>query len=295
MKVLITGASGFVGKALAGRLIAQGSEVIGISRAPEKQEKIQGLTWTTLKKAPECEVVIHLAGESILGIWTESKKKKIYDSRVLGAKHLLNALESWTVKPKTFISASAVGIYGDRGDEALTENSDLDLQNGFLSKVCRAWEKESFQAEHIGARVVRARFGLVMDPYDGMLGLQWPSFRAKVCLVPNRPEGYMPWISLHDLVSALIYLVEHKSIQGEVNLTAPVPVKMSEWVSVLDEHFNFGIKAFIPEFLLKPLGHDFVREAYSSQKAIPQRLLESGFQFHDSTWREYVASLFNTK
>lgn len=291
MKVLITGASGFVGSALTERLIQRGDEVIGISRNPMNQRDRQGLRWATLGNAPEADAVIHLAGENVLGIWTEAKKQRVYQSRIEGTRRLMETIHSWTKKPQVLIGASAVGIYGDSGADFIDESTPSDPEGGFLAKVCSEWEKENRRAEKEGIRVVLTRIGLVMDPRDGMLGKQWPTMKCRLCLLPANPSDYLPWISLEDLVRLLIFALDNPEIQGVMNATAPHPILAQEWVEGLDRHFKFWVKGFLPEFFLRPLGKEFCKVLYSSKRVLPQKLLDRGFQFSHSNWDDYLASL----
>jgi uncharacterized protein (TIGR01777 family) len=295
MKVLITGASGVVGKALTSRLLALGHEVVGVSRKPESQKRVNGLSWSRLESSPECEAVIHLAGENVFGLWTDSKKERIDKSRVEGTQELVTTLGRWSMKPKVMVAASAVGIYGDRGDEILEESSPADPQTGFLSKVCVDWENASLSAEKIGVRVVLLRIGLVMDPADGMLGKQWMALRSKVALVPGSRNAFLPWVSLHDLVELIVYSLHNESLRGPVNGVAPGSLRGADWISGLDHYFHFWVRAFLPKFFLRFLGSEFCKILYSSQRVLPTKALQSGFQFRYSTWSEYLASLFKTK
>ncbi len=295
MKVLITGASGFVGRALTDKLILLGYEVIGVSRNPMQQQDRQGLRWTTLGNAPETEAVIHLAGENVLGIWTEAKKQRVYQSRIEGTRRLIETIHSWSYKPKVLIGASAVGIYGDHGSEFIWESTPCDSEEGFLAQVCHEWEKANIIAEKEGIRVVLARIGLVMDPSDGMLGKQWGTMKCGVCLLPANPPDYLPWIGLKDLVNLLIFSLENDTVQGVINATAPHPIQAQEWVEQLNRHFRFWLKGFLPELFLRPLGKEFCKVLYSSKRVVPQKLLDLGFQFSYSTWQVYLESLFPKK
>ncbi len=292
MKVLITGASGFVGTALTQKLIQKGYEVIGVSRNPMKQQDRQGLRWVTLGNAPETDAVIHLAGENVLGIWIESKKRRVYQSRIEGTRRLMETIHSWARKPTVLIGASAVGIYEDHGSEIIEENHGSDSEGGFLAQVCHDWESENRKAEKQGVRVVLTRIGLVMDPSDGMLGKQWRTMKCRVCLLPAKPADYLPWISLEDLVRLIIYSLENNQVQGAINATAPHPIQAQEWMDELDRYFKFWIKGFLPEFFLKPLGKEFCQVLYSSKRVVPRKLLDLGFEFSHSTWQKYLASLF---
>jgi uncharacterized protein len=286
MKILITGASGFVGKALCKELL---------SRNPSQQPPQKGMHWSTLPEAPEAEAVVHLAGENVFGIWTQSKKQRVYQSRIQGTQDLLKTIASWNQKPSVLIGASAVGIYGDRGEESLEDTSLPDPQKGYLAQVCIDWENETQKAKAMGIRTVLTRIGLVMDPSDGMLGKQWLTFRLKTALLPGTPEGYIPWISRNDLVRLIIFSLKNPNLEGPLNATSPNPVRGKEWLQGLDTYFRFWIQGFIPRPFLSPLGAEFCKVLYSSQKVFPTKLLQQGFQFQDSTWEHYLATLFSKK
>ncbi len=284
MNILITGATGLVGRNLVKRLTAVGHSVVPLVRG----ERRSGLPWwdpaagkIDLPPFPGLDAVVHLAGENIAGRWTAERKRRIRNSRVDGTKLLAGALAEMRSPPRTFLQASAVGFYGDRGDEELDEGSEPGT--GFLSDTCVAWEAAGEAAEKARLRRVRMRIGVVMTPEGGALKRMLPPFRLGLGGPIGSGRQYVPWISLHDLVSAIEFLLTDSSIAGVVNLTAPAPTRQKELSAALGKALKrpvfMPLPAFAVQLLFGEMGKDLL---LASTRAVPKRLIQAGFSFRDS-------------
>ncbi len=237
MRILITGASGLIGSALVPFLTTGGHKVTQLVRA-QSSAKGEGIPWDPERGIPYLasiegfDVVIHLAGENIAtGQWTEEKKARIRDSRVNSTRILCEALSCLTHPPKVLISASAVGYYGNRGDEVLSEESTAG--QGFLSDVCTAWEAETLPARRRGIRVVHARFGVILSPREGALAKMLLPFKFGLGGRIGSGAQYMSWITLDDAVGALHHALITDTLEGPVNVTAPPPPSHRESTAAL--------------------------------------------------------------
>jgi uncharacterized protein (TIGR01777 family) len=283
MKILITGASGLIGRALRRSLEDKGHELLLASRSePKKRNQIN---WTIEEGFAEPErlegfdAVIHLAGESISSLrWSEAKKRAIRDSRVLGTRSVVEAMEQMRQKPKVFISGSATGIYGDRGDEEMTEADEPG--DTFLSEVCKDWEAESLKAEALGIRTVLLRTGIVLAQDGGALATMLTPFKLGVGGVVGSGRQFMSWISLDDEVGAIVFLLENEEIRGPVNVVAPNPVTNKEFTKTLGEVIYrptiFPLPAFAVDLIFGEMGDALLLD---STRVVPQRLLDAGYKF----------------
>ena len=225
MKALITGASGLIGTELQKALREKGWELLLASRSEPKDDR--HIKWTVeegfrdedLEQLEGLDAVIHLAGENVAGLrWTDEKKKAIRDSRVLGTRTLIDAFTRLKNRPKTFLAGSAIGFYGNRGDDEMTEASPAG--NGFFPEVCRDWEAESRRAEDLGIRTVLMRTGIVLSKDGGALGTMLLPFKMGVGGVVGSGKQWMSWISLEDQIRAMLFVLENESIRGAVNLSS---------------------------------------------------------------------------
>lgn len=285
MKVALSGSKGFIGSALCSQLENQGHQVFPLVRRRDVGE--DAITWlpeenyVDKQKLTRMDAVIHLAGEDIFGWWTEKKKKKIRDSRVNGTRLLSEALAQISPRPATLICASAVGIYGNRAFETLTELSTEG--KGFLASVCQEWEAATEAADLAGIRVIHPRFGLVLDPHGGVLKKMIPFFKMGLGGTVGSGRQYISWISREDLVNALEFLLPSFNISGPVNLVAPQPVTHSEFSAALAEALHRPAKIRLPAPALRWIMGEMAEELLlSSQRAIPSRLVELGFRFQHS-------------
>jgi uncharacterized protein (TIGR01777 family) len=288
MNILITGATGFVGRRLCEMLHQAGHTVRALSRdSVAAKQRVPHLKevfpWNPLQELPPlqafegCDAVVNLAGESIAGRWTAPKKQLIRDSRVLGTKNLVNALSQLSSRPKVLISASAIGYYGDRGEETLTE--DAAPGSDFLAQVCRDWENEALKAESLGMRVVRLRIGLVLGRGGGTLQALLPLFRVGLGGPLGSGRQWWSWIHRDDLCRLIVQILANENVSGPVNATAPQPVRQKEFAQVLGRVLRRPAFLPTPAFALKIALGEFADGILASQRALPRRAQEMGYRF----------------
>lgn len=284
MNILITGSSGLIGSSLVPLLLAEGHRVVRLVRSPVQagqaafywdpdageidQAALQGL-----------DAVIHLAGENIArGRWTRTRKARIRDSRVRGTRLLSEALARLEEPPRVLVSASAVGYYGDRGEELLDEGSTPGA--GFLAETCQAWEAATEAAERRGIRVVHLRFGVVLSAVGGALPRMLVPFRWGLGGVIGSGKQHMSWIALDDAARALLHPVKTDALRGPVNGVAPAPVTNLAFTKTVGKVLRRPTFLPMPAFALRwTLGQMADELLLSSKRVVPQRLLSTGFQF----------------
>jgi hypothetical protein len=236
------------------------------------------------------DAVVNLAGTNLGGErWTTSRKRSIIESRVSGTRALVEAMRAQRRKPSVFISASAVGYYGNVTDGEVTENHGNG--SGFLSEVCRRWEEEAKKAAELGVRVVIPRTGLVLDAKGGALPRLVLPFRLFVGGPLGSGQQWMSWIHADDEVNALIHLIDNTTFEGPVNLTAPEPVRMKEFSAILGRVLNRPSWAPVPEFVLKLILGDMSEMVLTGQRVLPGKLLDSGFRFQFDNLEEAFREL----
>lgn len=286
--VAISGASGLVGAALTRVLQAEGTEVIPISRS------IRGKNADTIVWDPESgllnpdrlsgiDTVIHLAGESIAaGRWSKAQKARIRDSRVKGTESLVNSMATISDRPKTLICASAIGYYGDRADEQLTEDSVPGT--GFLPEVSLEWEAAADAAVNLGMRVVKVRIGVVLSPHGGALQKMLLPFRFGLGGVVGSGRQYWSWIGLSDLVRVFQFCHSNEQVSGAINAVSPEPVTNREFTktlgAVLQRPTIIPLPGFVARLALGEMANDLL---LASARVLPQRLQQLGFQFQRPT------------
>lgn len=283
MKILIGGSHGLVGTALIKSLEGDGHEIFRLVRyAPRSESEIE---WSpdrysiALARLEGFDAVVNLAGESIAeGRWTEDKKRRIRESRVKGTKLLGDALANLTERPRTFICASAIGYYGNRGDEILTETSAPG--NDFLSDVCVEWEKATALATEKGIRVVNTRFGVILDRQGGALAKMLPPFRMGVGGRIGSGKQWMSWIALDDVVGALKFALVNETLNGPVNFVAPGSVTNAEFTQTLGKALSrpaiFPIPAFAVRLVFGEMADALL---LASQRVEPEQLTREGYKF----------------
>jgi uncharacterized protein (TIGR01777 family) len=236
------------------------------------------------------DAVIHLAGESIVGRWTKTKKIKIRSSRVAGTTTLAEALAAAQDKPQVFVCSSAIGYYGDRGDEVLNEESKPGI--GFLADVCREWEAATQAAAHAGIRTVQMRTGVVLSPKGGALGKMLTPFKMGVGGKIGDGQQWMSWIDAQDMVGAIHHILKSDLLQGPVNMVAPKPVTNAEFAKTLGGVLSRPAILPVPAFAVKlAFGEMGETVLLGSQRVEPTQLVMSGYPFRFSSLR---ASLENT-
>jgi hypothetical protein len=285
MKILVTGASGFIGTHLCRFLLDRSHEVIGLGRLAGKNRIVRdGYRFieadTTRPGAwqhvlPEADAVINLAGRSIFGRWTEAIKTEIRESRILTTRHAVQGLAS--DRKTTFISASGVGFYGSRGDDMLTE--DEPAGEDFLARLAVDWEGEARVASDKGSRVVLMRLGVVLGEGGGAMAQMIPAFKRFVGGPIGNGRQWFPWIHLEDLAAAVEFLLEQPGIHGPVNLCAPNPARNRDLAAALGKALNRPAFMPAPAFMIRMVLGEFSEVLLGSQRAVPQKLLQQHFPF----------------
>jgi uncharacterized protein len=283
MNILVTGASGLIGSALVSFLASAGHDVIRLVRSQprpgEKAARWDPMAGTIETSALEgVEAVVHLAGESLAERWTPEKKVRIRESRVKGTRLLCESLAQMTTPPRVLVSASAIGYYGDRAGEILTEESAAG--RGFLAEVCRAWEAATEPASQKGIRVVPLRFGVVLSGTGGALGKMLPPFRMGLGGVLGSGQQYMSWIALDDAVGAIHHTMMTGSLQGPVNAMAPNAVTNQEFTKTLGKVIGRPTIVPMPAFAVRLMFGEMADEVLlASARVQPAKLLASGYTF----------------
>ena len=284
MKILVSGSHGLVGKALVRSLTNDGHEVIRLVRG-ERAPGAPEVQWQPDQGRIDAEhlegihAVVHLAGESIAsGRWTAEKKRAIRDSRVKGTALLSDALTRLSKPPTVFVSASAIGYYGDRDDELLNEKSASGKD--FLASVCTEWEAATSPAAEKGIRTVCARFGIILDTNGGALTKMLPPFRMGIGGRLGDGRQWMSWIALDDVVNGLKFLIEDGAVQGPVNFVAPNPVTNAEFTKTLGRVLSRPTIFPVPKFAVR-LAFGEMGDALllSGQRVEPSVLEDRGFMF----------------
>ena len=236
------------------------------------------------------DAVIHLAGESIFGRWTSDKKAKIRDSRIKGTSNLSSALGRAEEKPKVFISGSAIGYYGDRCDEMLTEESPPGA--GFLAQTCQEWEEATMPAVQADIRTAHLRTGIVLSPKGGALGAMLFPFKMGLGGRVGDGKQWMSWIDVQDMVGAIHHILKNDLLQGPVNMVAPRPVTNSEFVHTLASVLSRPAVLPMPAFAVKAVFGEMGEELLlASQKVEPNKLISSGYPFRRRDLKESLEHL----
>ena len=288
-KIIITGATGLIGRELVKKLIDKKYEILVFSRNVEKARKIlpfaSGHVEWDYKNSNEwisyldnAYAIIHLAGINLFQKrWNENFKKDIYESRVISTKKIYDSIRSIKIKPEVFISSSGVGFYGNCGNNILTERSPAG--DDFLARVCINWENESKRFEDAGIRNVQLRTGLVLSKNDGALNKMLPFFRLFIGGPFGNGEQWTSWIHIDDIVNSFIHALENNSVRGPVNAVSPHSVKNKLFASALGKVINRPSIFPVPKFVLKTAIGEAADVVTASQRAIPEILINSGFKF----------------
>jgi uncharacterized protein len=288
--VAVTGATGTIGQAVVKALLDRDDDVIALSRDPGRAESMLGpdveaFEWKDPKSAPapadalrDAEAVIHLLGEPVSQRWTDSAKKEIHDSRVLGTRNLVAALKDTGARMQTLVSQSATGWYGPRGGEAVDES--VPAGGDFLAGVVTEWETEARRADHdAGLRVVLARTGVVLSREGGALEKMLPFFKTGVGGPVAGGKQYVPWVHLDDVVGALLFALDHDELEGPVNVTAPRPATNKELSKALGRVLGRPVFAPVPGFAVKALYGEMASIVTTGARVVPRKLEEAGYEF----------------
>jgi uncharacterized protein len=284
MKCVVSGGTGFIGRRIVERLLQDGHYVGVYSRQPgrEKRAAVASYYWDPLTGEPPADslntmdAVIHLAGEPVAQRWNAEVKRRIRDSRVLGTRALVDTIAKVQHKPRVLVSASAIGYYGDRGDEVLTESSAPG--SGFLVDVCRAWEAEAERATELGLRVIRLRVGFVLGRKGGALAQMAPAFRAGVGGRLGSGRQWMPWVHMNDLAEMFVYAMEN-DIAGVWNASAPNPVTNADFTREMAKTLHRPAVFPVPPFALKLMFGELGQHMLDSARVIPEAALKAKFPF----------------
>jgi hypothetical protein len=290
MRVLISGASGLLGKALTRALKTAGHEPAALVRRLPKSGEVQWDPDQRLEPAKLAgyDAVVHLAGKNIAGRWTEEFKREVMESRVRGTATLATAAaESFqrTGQPKVFIGASGSGYYGNQGDEVLTEESSSGA--GFLAEICRQWEDATLPAKEAGLRTVNLRIGVVLARHGGALKPMLFPFRLGLGGRVGSGRQYMSWISFKDVIGAMIFALRNENLSGPVNAVGPGPVRNAEFVRVLGEVLHRPTMFPLPEWVIRTVLCEMGEELLlSSTRILPAKLNAAGYKFSHSELRD---------
>jgi uncharacterized protein (TIGR01777 family) len=299
VRILVTGATGFVGQRLVGALAAAGHTVIALSRTPERALRrvprlAQAWPWTLdsavpLEAVEGADAIVHLAGETVQGRWTDAKRQAIRDSRVVGTRRLVDALAAAERPPPALICASAIGFYGERGDDELDE--DEAGGDDFLARVCRDWEDEARRAGDLGVRVCCLRIGIVLGADGGALEKMWLPFSFGLGGRLGSGRQWWSWVHIDDLLAIIRRAIEDDTMRGPWNATAPNPVQQRAFARTLASAVGRPLGPPAPAWALQAALGGFAVEILSSKRVLPKRLLEGGFRFAHPTVEAALAAV----
>jgi uncharacterized protein len=285
---LITGATGFLGKALVDRLLLAGHNVAYLSRRrnPKMDSRASFFLWSNpagdrppLETIPRIDAIVHLAGESVAQRWTPEGKRRIHSSRVLATRQLVEAIASLKHRPKTLLAASAIGYYGNRGDEVLTETSPAGA--GFLADLCKEWEREADLARESGLNVVHVRIGVVLGP-GGALQKMLPAFRSGLGGRLGDGHQWMSFIHRDDLMRLFEFALFNEGIPDILNATSPQPVTNADFTRALGQALSRPAVLPVPQFALKAVFGEMAEMLLASARVVPAAPRAAGFSFEYS-------------
>jgi len=300
VKVLVTGASGFIGSALCDSLLVRGDTVVGLTRDPQQARatnpNVTWHAWEPTLERPAAEAfegvdgVINLLGEKINQRWTDEAKERIMESRRTGTHNLVGTIAGLERKPRAMVSQSAIGFYGDRGEALVDESSEPG--EGFDAEVVREWEKAAHEVEGAGVRLAIVRTGHVLDPSGGMLKQLLTPFRLGVGGPLAGGNQYVSWIHIEDEVGILLWALENEKVEGVVNSTAPHPVTNKELSKQLGHALGRPAVMPVPGFVLDLMyGAEFGAVLKGGQRVMPWRALDLGYEFRFAELDKALADL----
>ena len=303
MKIIITGATGLIGRSLCEKLINRGDEVTVFTRNIENAKKslpqIENFVEWDYRNPDKwhseinnIDAVIHLAGANLFGKkWNDNYKRRILESRQISTRNLVNAIANVKNKPSTFICSSAVGIYGNRGDQTLTEKSAPG--NDFLGQVCKTWEEEAAKVESCGMRRVSIRTGIVLSTKEGALEQMLLPFKLFVGGPLGNGRQWFPWIHIDDLINTFLFSLDNPNINGAVNGVSPNPVRMNEFAKTLGKVLHRPSFFKVPAFALKIVLGEFANSILASTRVVPAKLNQNNFSFKYSNLHSALKDLLN--
>jgi len=288
MKVFVTGATGFIGKEVLYLLRERGHSIIALTRNAEKAsislpvvcEIVEGNSQKSeewIQKLEGVDAVLHLAGENVAGRWNAHRKREIVRSRIESTRNLTNAFENLEQKPSVFVSASAIGYYGDRGNDELNENSTLGT--GFLAEVCQSWEDEIFRAMDSGIRTVAMRIGVVLGHDGGALKMMLPPFRLGLGGKLGSGHQWMSWVHLRDLAGMLVHALENNNVTGPINAVSPNPVTNRDFTQKLADILSRPAIFPLPLAVLRMVFGEMSQILIASQKTSAEKIRKAGYKF----------------
>jgi uncharacterized protein (TIGR01777 family) len=299
MKIFITGGNGFIGTHLSTFLLDRGYHVTALGTAADQKRIVHSnyryisadatLEGTWQQELKNVDAVVNLAGKTIFKRWTRRYKKLLYDSRILTTRNLVAAMPA--DRKITLCSASAVGYYGDKGDDILTEADPRG--EGFLAQIGHDWEKEALKATDKGIRVATTRFGIVLGRNGGAMAKMMPAFKSFVGGPLGNGKQWFSWIHLNDLVAAVLFIIDHPELKGSFNFCAPRPVRNRELAKTMGKILKRPSAMPAPAFMIQLVLGEVGSAVLDSQRAIPDRLTKNGFTFRypdlESAIREIAA------
>jgi len=288
VKVLVTGASGFIGSALCDALLARGDTVVGLSRDPQRARgsnpSVVWHAWEPVLERPPAaafenvDAVVNLEGERINQRWTDDAKRRIMESRRTGTRNLVAAIAALERKPRVLVNQSAIGFYGDRGEAIVDESGESG--EGFDAEVVREWEAAARDAETAGLRLVVVRTGHVLDPRGGLLAELLPPFKLGVGGPLAGGRQYMSWVHIDDEVGIMLWALDNERVSGVVNSTAPNPVTNSGLSRAIGRALHRPAAMPVPGFVLDlKFGREFGEVLRGGQRVVPRRALDLGYEF----------------
>jgi uncharacterized protein len=293
MHIGITGASGFIARQIVERARLDGHRVIGFSRKQNAQitgcQEIR--TFGPQMDLNDIQAVVHLAGESILGLWTKDKREKILRSRIHGTRWVVEAIARAASKPEILVSASGAAIYGNRGEEILSESSAPDTSD-FLGQVASAWESEGRKAEAAGTRYVALRITMALGRNGGATPLIGSIFRLGLGGNLGNGKQWMPWIHVTDIAGLVFHAIQQTGLHGPLNAASPVPIRNEEFTKAMAEVLKRPAFFSVPVFGLKTLLREESTLVLNSQRVVPEIALKTGYQFEHPDIRSALRDIF---
>ncbi len=296
-KILVTGGTGFIGKALCARLSASGFQVLVLTRRKNMRSSAHNITY--VNKLDELDgisidVIINLAGETISQRWSQATKKIIYDSRINTTRNIIEYIKSRSQKPQLLISGSAVGFYGTDPQKTFDETTDVShKEREYAQYLCKAWEEEAKPAELLGIRVVILRMGVVLEKDGGILSKLLPSFYFGCGAQIGDGKQWLSWIARDDLIDLILFIIDHNDMHGAINATAPNPIKNRDFSLELAKNINRPCFFKTPGWILKALFGEMAAELMlQGQKVVPKEALSHGFNFSYPTIESALNKIF---